>query len=138
MEESKALKKLYVGICEALSKGDAAFFEQHFSKKDGVLAIGTDPDEWWAGYGAITKVFKTQLEEAGGFKITADAPVAYSEGSIGWVAGRPSLRSADGSEIFFRLTAVLQKEQDDWKIIQWHFSAGVPNEALIGKTLTTK
>ncbi|MCF8084129.1 MAG: nuclear transport factor 2 family protein [Deltaproteobacteria bacterium] len=136
MEASKALKRLYFGICEALSSGDAAFFAHHFSQEDGVLAIGTDPEEWWAGYGAITKVFKSQLEEAGGFQIRTDTPQAYREGAVGWVAGRPVLKTADGSEIPFRLTIVLQQEPDDWKIVQWHFSAGVSNEALIGRTLT--
>lgn len=138
MRESKALKKLYLEICEALSKGDAAFFESRFSQEDGVLAIGTDPGEWWAGYSAITKIFKAQLEEAGGFKILADAPQAYREGPVGWLAGRPMLRLTDGSEIPFRLTAVLREERDDWEIVQWHFSAGVSNEALIGRTLTTR
>lgn len=136
MKPSDELKSLYFHICEALAAGDGSFFERLFSQQNGVLAIGTDPDEWWKGHTAITNVFKTQLEEAGGFNIKADAPVAYSEGSIGWMAGRPALRLQDGSEIAFRLTAVLKKEEDDWKIVQWHFSAGISNEDLIGKTLT--
>lgn len=136
MKTSEELKSIYHRICEALSAGDGSFFERQFSQYHGVLAIGTDPNEWWDGYLAITKIFKTQLEEAGGFNIKADAPVAYSEGSIGWMAGRPTLSLQDGSEISFRLTAVLQKEEDGWKIVQWHFSAGISNEDLIGKTLT--
>ncbi|MEJ2588180.1 MAG: nuclear transport factor 2 family protein [Deltaproteobacteria bacterium] len=138
MEESKALKNLYFGICEALSSGDAAFFESRFSQRDGVIAIGTDPEEWWAGYAAITKIFKSQLEEAGGFQILPDTPLAYRDGAVGWLAGRPRLKLTDGSEIPFRLTVVLQKDPDDWKIVQWHFSAGISNEALLGKTLTTR
>ena len=109
-----------------------------FSQKDGVLAIGTDPAEWWAGYAAITKVFKAQLKETGGFQILADTPQAYSAGSIGWVAGQPTLRLPDGTEMPFRLTAVFQKEQDDWKIVQWHVSIGISNEDVIGETLTTQ
>ncbi|MDY6950687.1 MAG: nuclear transport factor 2 family protein [Thermodesulfobacteriota bacterium] len=138
MEESTELKELYVQSCEAISKGDYGFFERHFSQKDGVLAIGTDPTEWWAGYAAITKVFKAQLEETGGFELLADTPQAYCEGSVGWVGGRPRLRLSDGTEMPFRLTAVFEKEQDDWKIVQWHFSSGVSNEDLIGDPLTTQ
>jgi hypothetical protein len=138
MEQSTELKELYLRICEAQSKGDYSFFERSFSQKDGVLAIGTDPTEWWTDYATITKVFKAQLKETGGFPILADNPQAYSEGSIGWVAGQPILRLPDGKEMPFRLTAVFQKEQVGWKIVQWHASIGISNEDVIGETLTTK
>ena len=111
---------------------------EHFSKKDGVVAIGTDAMEWWTGYATITRVFKAQLEEAGGFQILADTPQAYRDGSIGWVADQPTLKLPDGTKIPFRSTAVFQEEQDGWKIVQWHVSAGVSNEDLIGKALTTQ
>ena len=138
MEQSTELKELYLLICEALSRGDDAFFELCFSQKDGVLAIGTDPTEWWTGYAAITKVFKAQLKEMGGLQILADTPQAYYDGSIGWIAGQPTLKFPDGTEMPMRLTAVFQKEQNDWKIVQWHFSIGVSNEDSIGETLTTQ
>jgi len=138
MQQSSELKKLYPRICEAMSTGDHAFFARHFSQQDGVLAIGTDPTEWWAGYGTITRVFREQLEETGGFQIESDTPLAYRDGLIGWLAGRPTLRLPDGTELPARLTAVLQKEADDWKIVQWHFSTGMSNEELLGETLTTQ
>jgi hypothetical protein len=138
VEQSTELKELYLRICEAISSGDYSFFEGHFSQKEGVLAIGTDPTEWWAGYATITKVFKAQLKETGGVQILADTPQAYCDGSIGWVAGRPTLKLPDGTEMPVRLTAVFQKEQNGWKIVQWHFSTGISNEDLIGEMLTTQ
>lgn len=138
MEQSTELKELYLQICEALSHGDYSFFERCFSHKDGVLAIGTDPTEWWTGYATISKVFKTQLKEMGGFQILVDTPLAFHEGSIGWIAGKPTLKLPDGTEVPVRLTVVLQKEQNDWKIVQWHFSIGISNEDSIGETLTTQ
>ena len=137
MEQSTELKDLYLRICEAQSSGDYSFFEHYFSNKDGVLAIGTDPAEWWAGYDTITKVFRSQLQETGGFQILAGTPQAYHDGSIGWIAGQPIVKLSDGTEIPTRLTAVFQKDQNDWKIVQWHFSTGISNEDLIGETLTT-
>jgi len=138
MEQSSELKELYLRICQAMSNADHAFFAYHFSQREGVLAIGTDPAEWWFGYATITRVFREQLEEAGGFKLLADSPEAYRDGSTGWLAGRPVLKLPDGTEIPMRLTAVLQKEQTDWKIVQWHFSAGIANNDLIGESLTTE
>jgi len=138
MEYSTELKELYLQSCEAMSSGDYSFFERHFSQEDGVLAIGTDPTEWWAGYATITRVFKAQLKEAGGFQIMADTPQAYRDGSIGWVAGQPTLKLLDGTEMSVRLTVVFQKEKSGWKIVQWHFSTGISNEDLITETLTTQ
>ena len=138
MERSTGLEDLYCLLCDAQSRGDASFFERRFSKKDGVLAIGSDPSEWWSGYDTITRIFKTQLKEAGGFEVVADTPSAFQDGSVGWAAGRPTVKLPDGTEMPFRLTVVFQKEQDGWKIVQWHFSMGVANEDAIGETLTTQ
>ncbi len=137
MQPSGELRDLYVRLCEAQTNGDHAFFERRFSSKDGVVAIGTDPSEWWEGFDTITRVFKAQLKEAGGFQVLADEPRAFSDGTVGWVAGRPTLRLADGMEIPLRLTAVFQHQPEGWKIVQWHLSAGVTNEDLIGRSLTT-
>ena len=138
MERSAELKELYLRTCEALSSGDYSFFERYFSQKDGVLAIGTDSTEWWSGYATITRVFKAQLKEADGFQVLADTPQAYRDGSIGWVAGQPTVKLLDGTEMPVRLTAVFQNEQNGWRIVQWHFSTGISNEDLIGETLTTQ
>ncbi len=138
MEQSNELKELYLRSCEAMSSGDASFFERTFSQKDGVLAIGTDPAEWWVGYDTITRVFKAQLKEMGDVQVLADNPQAYRDGSVGWVAGQPTLKLSDGTEMPVRLTAVFQKEQNGWKIVQWHFSTGISNEDLTGETLTTQ
>jgi len=138
MEQSSVLHELYLRCCEAMSSGDYSFFEQTFSQQDGVLAIGTDPTEWWSGYETITGVFKAQLKEMGGFQILADTPLAYRDGSIGWVAGQPTLKLPDGTEMSGRLTAVFQEEQDGWKIVQWHFSFGILNEDVLGDMLANR
>jgi len=137
MEPSKELNALYLRSCEAISSGDHSFFERRFSNRDGVLAIGTDPKEWWSGYDTITRVFKSQLKELSGLQLLADSPLAYRNGSIGWVAGQPILKFSDGTEVPARLTAVFQKEENAWKIVQWHFSMGIPNEDSVGELPTT-
>lgn len=137
MQESAELKDLYVRLCQAQTNGDYQFFEEMFSQEDGVVAIGTDPSEWWLGYDAITKVFKAQLKDLTGIQVLADTPLAYSNDATGWVAGKPTLKLPDGSEVSVRLTAVFQKEPEGWRIVQWHSSMGIPNEDAIGETLAT-
>lgn len=137
MKKSDELRTLTLESYNAFEKGDYTFFERHTSKEDGVLAIGSDPEEWWAGYDTITRVFKAQMQEMGGFVLADADPQAFSEGSVGWVADYPKMRLPDGTEIPFRITAVYQKENGAWKMVQWHGSIGMPNEEMIGQDLTT-
>jgi hypothetical protein len=138
MEQSSELKTLMLQAYKALAKGDLSFFERYVSQADSMLAIGTDPTEWWAGKATFIKVLKAQLEEAGGFALSANGLQAYSEGSAGWAADHPKMRLPDGTDIPLRLTMVFLKENNDWRIVQWHISAGVSNEDVVGKALTTQ
>ena len=137
MEEGTELKKVMLGFYDALASGDAGFLEDLISRQDGVLGIGTDPDEWWVGHEKLRGIMKTQMAEMGGhITIVGSDPIAHSEGTVGWVADRPRFRLDDGTESPIRLTATFHKEQDAWKIVQFHVSVGVPNEDVVGKELT--
>lgn len=122
---------------KALSSGDIAFMERYLSQQDGVLAIGTDPKEWWSGYTTIIKIFKDEMENMGGISFIAGNPQAYSDDGIGWVADHPKFKLPDGTEIPFRLTCIFRKESNVWKIVQWHASIGVRNEDMFGSMFTT-
>ena len=137
MEDVADLRKAMLGFYDALTRGDADLLEQLISRQDGVLGIGTDPDEWWVGHAKLRDIMKTQMAEMGGHITIVDSdPVAYAEGTVGWVADRPRFRLDDGTESPIRLTATFHREQDDWKIVQFHVSVGVPNEEVVGRELT--
>lgn len=138
MEQSPELKNFMLRVYEALGKADNAFFDRSISAEEGLLAIGTDPKEYWTGKDSFTKVLKAQLAEMGGFPLVADAPQAYREGSVGWVADQPKIRLPDGTEMPIRLTLVCHQENNEWKIVQWHASIGVANEEALGAELTTE
>jgi hypothetical protein len=77
MEPSAELRDLTLRLYRAVERGDAAFLERHVSRQEGVLLIGTDPDEWWEG---LELLLAGQLQ-------------AYREGTVGWVIDRgPPLR----------------------------------------------
>jgi hypothetical protein len=137
MEPSPELRELMFSLYKAMASGDYAFMERHFSASAGVLTIGTDPNEWWTDRETATRVFRAQLEEMGGFPIAAGDPQAYTEGTVGWVADQPRV-TMPGAEMRLRLTGVLRREGEDWKIVQWHISMGVPNEQALGQELTTE
>jgi ketosteroid isomerase-like protein len=136
MDQSSELKQAMLGFYQALSDGDAPAIERLISREAGVLNIGTDPEEWWAGHDTVAGVFKTQMEEmGGGFPIEAGDPQAYAKGDVGWVADRPKLKLPDG-EVPFRITTVFQKEGGEWRIVLNHASFGVKNEEALGQELT--
>lgn len=139
MNQSVELKNVLLHLYESLSSGDIVAIEHLFSHQDGVLAIGTDPNEWWAGYDTIDRVFKAQLPEMGGnVKIKAGELNAFVEGTAGWTADSATMQLPNGQGIPIRLTAVFHREGEEWKIVQYHASIGVLNAEVLGKELTVK
>jgi hypothetical protein len=132
-EVLEAVRLLY----EAISSGDVDSIGRSISKRDGVVVIGTDPNEWWTDYAKIISVFQAQIQEqGGGIPIVAGDLKAYSEGDTGWFDDRSMFRLTDG-DFPFRHTGVLHKENGEWKFVQLHASIGVSNEEEFGKELTT-
>jgi hypothetical protein len=49
MKRSNELRDLCVALSEAHSSADVPFIERHVSGQEGVLSIGSDPNEWIEG-----------------------------------------------------------------------------------------
>ena len=131
MEKSDELRNFVLSSYKAMLNGDYSFWERHLSQREGVLTIGTDPNEWWAGHTTILKALKPQVEGTAGSTITGD-PQAYVEGRVGWYADRIEWKLPNGAVISARFTGVCTKENGDWKMVQSHCSIGIPNEEAFG------
>lgn len=129
METSIELKKVVLGFYESMSKGDISAVEDIFSRQVGVLAIGSDPTEWWADYDTIVGAFKAQLHEVGAIQIQAGEIDAFVEGSVGWVYERRTTKAGKGLSL--RHTFVFHKENEKWKIVQLHVSFAIPNAEVM-------
>lgn len=136
MQPSSELRELVLRTYAAMGSGDTTFYERHLSQQDGVLIIGSDPDEWWTGYETITQIYKAQMREVGGVSCLPGDPQAYSMGDVGWVADRPRFQLPDGTELPFRMSIVFVKEDGAWKVAHQHISIGVPNATVVGQELT--
>jgi hypothetical protein len=101
-----------------------------------MLAIGTDPNEWWSGEETVKGAWRAQLEATGGFPTTPGDIRGYASGDIGWAAATFTTKLPDGSDKPGRMTAVLVREGKDWKLAQVHVSIGVPNEDILGELPT--
>lgn len=137
MNASPELKDLTQRLYQALASADHSFVERHLARDEGVLMIGTDPQEWWMGNERASRLLRTQLEEMGGFPIKAGDVQAYEEGSVGWAADQPRIALPDG-ELPLRLTLVFHREDGEWKVVQWHASLSVANQEALGEDLTTQ
>jgi hypothetical protein len=133
MERSRELEQLTLGLYSAVSNADPAFFERHLSRSESCTVIGTAPDEWWDAYAPALRSIREQMKVAGqSVDLRAGELRAYREGAVGWVTDRPTFRLGT-SEVACRHTSVFVKESDEWRIVQHHFSIGVPNEEVFGK-----
>ena len=135
MKESKEVGDALLSFVQAMSKGDAASLERVISKQEGLLLIGTDPNEWWSsGHADAVRVFKAQLSEMGPFTFKTTDPKGYAEGSVGWAADRFNV-TLGGNELPIRISAVFHQEDGGWKMVQLHASVGAGNRETFGDVL---
>lgn len=136
MNPSVELKQILLRLYESKSVGDVDTLERLISHREDVLAIGTDPGEWWIGYTTIDRILRAQSKEMGKVIIKAGEISAFEEGTVGWASDKAKMQLPNGKEIPVRVTTVFHKEDGEWKIVQQHVSVGVPNSEVIGKELT--
>ena len=137
MERSAELRDLCVALSEAHSYADAPFIERHVSRQEGVLSIGSGPNEWIEGE-QVLEGFKEALQEEEVRSSSSEDDFvreldAFVEGTVGWASSRFSWRRKDDREILMRWSAVFHQEDGEWKLVQAHASVGVPNEEAFGE-----
>jgi hypothetical protein len=123
MGRSPEIETAYRRFCELRSATDNAIFEESLSSH-GVLFVGPDPEEWFNDDQKLRKVLGSQ-----GLTISPVDPVGYTDGEMGWVADR-SIFTHNGSTVTMRMTLVMHKENDRWKIVHLHASSGVPIDQI--------
>ena len=120
---------------------DASAVVDAFARQPGSLAIGSDQDEWWEGFEALSAMWRVQLQEVQStgrkahFEI--EKVVAWKEGTVGWIACRVYSVIEGAAPIPGRLTVVVHEEGAYWRVIQWHASIPVSNEESLGMEITT-
>jgi len=133
---SEELRSFMLRMYAAWGTQDFEALREMFSTGAHLLAIGTDPNEWWNGSNVL-EVLMLQTREAGGFHFKAGNLTAYCAGNVGWVADEPLVTFGNGVEVQMRVTAVLVVERGHWRVAHWHVSIGQRNEEAIGLSLTT-
>jgi uncharacterized protein (TIGR02246 family) len=117
-------------LLEALSAGDAEQMRSMLSERPDAVHIGTDAEEWWT-----SKQIVDAMAAAGGageIQVIADDIDIHVHGEVAWAEGHGRFTMAGGGERPFRMTAVLVREDGQWKVVQSHACIGVPNAHIFG------
>lgn len=126
MHPSPDVRSAMLRFYDRLSAGDVGAFDSIVSSDEATVVIGT----------AIGEIHRDRAKlrygfEAEGVRIVAGDPIGYEEGSMGWVIDEPSFVFGDMAPVKTRLTAVFHQEDDAWKMVHMHVSAGVPDEEIV-------
>ncbi len=127
MQPAPELQALLERYYAASAQGDTVFLDQLLARDPGTLVVGTDATEWWRGGDQIFQTWATAWRTRGGLPVQDSQPQAFRSGDVGWVDDQARWRLPDGRTMPFRLTAVFQQDGQEWRMVQAHFSIGVPN-----------
>jgi ketosteroid isomerase-like protein len=129
MHPSPELENIVRQLYEKEASGGMLEFARRFySRREGVLLVGTDPAERFGDYKTILRFYKANA--AAGLDININDLEAHCEGSVGWVVDLVTASLPNGNKIPVRHTYVFHKENNEWKIIHTHISIPVPNESI--------
>ena len=92
MQRSAEVRDTLLRFYDVFPAGDPEGFAQIITQEDeGVVVIGTDPAQWTEGREQWIAARQAVVREMEGLRFEAgEEPHGYEEGSMGWVADRPS------------------------------------------------
>ena len=126
MEQSAGVREAMLLYYDRATAGDAGSFDRLVSRDQASMIIGTAPHEWHGDRDRWKAAFPPV-----GLRVEAGELQAWEEGSVGWLSDTPSFVLPDGTAIGTRVTAVMRREDGEWKLVQAHVSVGVPDELAL-------
>jgi uncharacterized protein (TIGR02246 family) len=91
---------------------------------DGVL-IGTGADEWRVGEAAVRTQVERDFAQADSLSVEYRELHVDGTDDVAWFAAKATVRAKVGEEPFesaMRMTGVVTRQGDDWRIVQSHLS----------------
>jgi ketosteroid isomerase-like protein len=114
----------------AMERSDVEAIARRMSRDDSLVSIGSDPGEWTEGHEETMRLWRESMPDAElHIRAGLDEVTAYREGDVAWAAGRGWFE-AGGRRVPTRMTAVLRREDGEWRFVQTHASIGVPNDRM--------
>ena len=126
MNPSNEIRETMLELYRHMLAGESDAANALISRDPATLFIGS-AGEWVDDQNALRGTYQVSSEGL----VAGDHPVAYANGDVGWFADQPSWLFADGSRAEMRMSAVLQREPDGWRIVHSHLSIGVPDNECV-------
>ncbi len=133
-EELDQAKEVLNQLLEAQEKGDIELFSMCFHHTGDLLNVGTDIDEYWAGWKPFFSYMKQMVTLRKGLKISSkNTKINISEhGDVAWYSQLIDTCIETKGNPFrlegFRHTGVMEKIDGHWKIVQSHTSVAIDEE----------
>lgn len=135
-KERDAVKIVLDDFIKAHEIEDIELLKDCFSPESDILIIGTDENEIWVDREAMVEEQKRAYEsfEESQLSVRDEVINMCDVGNVAWFYMKVNWKvKSNGEEIKFdgvRTTGVLEKEDDEWNIIQMHTSIPVYGQAI--------
>ena len=106
------------------AKDEAGVLDCFAVGQDGVL-IGTGADEWRVGHAAVRAQVERDFAQADSFGVEYGQLHIDGTDGVAWFATKATIRANVGGKPFesaLRLTGVVTRQGDGWRIVQSHLS----------------
>jgi ketosteroid isomerase-like protein len=127
-EVEELLRRAYI----AHQQGDPGLMSQLVSREASVTALGSDPTERSHGPQEFAEMLRINAQGRAGapMRATIEDIVAHRDGDVAWAVAEIAFHRAPGDDVPFRATAVLHREDGDWKVVLWTVSLLAPDDAI--------
>ena len=118
----------------AASEGQVDHFMSYFLQDENTTYFGTDPHELWYGYDQIRQNIEENFKTYGKWTIMSKNLRVQQFGDVAVFSDEVELSAryqASSIAEDARMTGILVRRQDTWKILQVHFSLGISNADLL-------
>jgi adenylate cyclase len=143
MEPAPELVPFTERIIRSFLAGDTNAVIDAMANDPGSVLIGSDDEEWYEGFetcAAYLQVYFAESRASGETlfeNFSLDRVHAWKEGSVGWIAAHCRASTPHSGAFSARFSFVVHEEGAHWRIVHWHASVAVTNEAIWGRTITT-
>ena len=126
MAPSSEVRDTMLEFYRRMLAGEAQGANDLISRDPAMIFIGS-AGEWVDDQATLRGGTQVETE---GLEAGPD-PVGYANGDVGWFADQPEWVFADGSRALMRMSAVLQRESEGWRIVHAHLSVAVPDNECV-------
>ncbi len=135
-EEKTKVQEVLGNLVHSLEQEDKALFARVFSHSEEMVNYGTDANERTVGWKKWESDHHSQWEAMEDVKIQVSNQVVYLNDSLdtAWFSEQSDWNLKAGGQPMnikgLRLSGVLQKKKDEWRIVQIHASIPVQGQAV--------